>query len=43
MQGHHVLKRIEDVGDDDGHPTVIVKIINCGEYNEGVNSLAHFK
>ncbi|XP_061376394.1 peptidyl-prolyl cis-trans isomerase CYP95-like isoform X1 [Gastrolobium bilobum] len=34
VQGHNILKKIEDVGDEEGHPTVTVKIINCGEYNE---------
>lgn len=34
VEGLKVLKKIEDVGDDEGHPTVTVKIINCGEYNE---------
>ena len=33
-QGLNILKKIEDVGDEDGHPTVTVKIINCGEYSE---------
>lgn len=35
VQGHEVLKRIENVGDEEGKPTVTVKIINCGEFNEG--------
>ncbi|CAJ2643738.1 unnamed protein product [Trifolium pratense] len=34
VEGLQVLKRIEDVGDEEGHPTVTVKIINCGEYND---------
>ncbi|WJX41814.1 peptidylprolyl isomerase [Trifolium repens] len=34
VEGLQVLKRIEDVGNDEGHPTVTVKIINCGEYND---------
>lgn len=40
VQGLHVLKKIEDVGDDEGHPTVTVKIIYCGEYNDGRHCLA---
>lgn len=35
MQGHEVLKKIENVGDEEGIPTVTVKIINCGELTEG--------
>jgi cyclophilin family peptidyl-prolyl cis-trans isomerase len=42
VEGLQVLKRIEDVGDDEGHPTVTVKIINCGEYNDGTHCLAYF-
>ena len=38
MRGHSILKKIEDVGDEDGLPSVTVKIINCGEHNEGENS-----
>ncbi|KAH1252853.1 Peptidyl-prolyl cis-trans isomerase CYP95 [Glycine max] len=34
VQGPNVLKKIEEVGDEEGHPTVTVKIINCGEYSE---------
>lgn len=37
VQGPNVLKKIEEVGDEEGHPTVTVKIINCGEYSEGEN------
>jgi len=33
------LKKVEDVGDKEGLPSVTVKIINCGEHNEGKNSL----
>lgn len=43
VEGLKVLKKIEDVGDDEGHPTVTVKIINCGEYNEGTDCLGHFE
>ncbi|CAJ1972098.1 unnamed protein product [Sphenostylis stenocarpa] len=32
--GHDILKKIEDVGDKEGLPSVTVKIINCGEHNE---------
>ena len=39
MQGHNILKKIEDVGDEEGLPSVTVKIINCGEHNEGIISL----
>lgn len=35
VQGDEVLKKIEDAGDDEGRPTVTVKIINCGEFGEG--------
>lgn len=35
VQGLEVLKRIENTGDDEGRPTVTVKIINCGEFSEG--------
>jgi len=38
VQGHNILKKIEDVGDEEGLPSVTVKIINCGEHNEGENS-----
>nr|KYP72436.1 Peptidyl-prolyl cis-trans isomerase cyp5 [Cajanus cajan] len=34
VQGHDVLKKIEHVGDEEGLPSVTVKIINCGEHNE---------
>lgn len=34
VQGLEVLKRIENAGDDEGRPTVTVKIINCGEFSE---------
>ncbi|OWM75187.1 hypothetical protein CDL15_Pgr017430 [Punica granatum] len=34
VRGHEVLKRIENVGDKEGKPTVTVKIINCGELSE---------
>lgn len=42
MQGHDILKKIEDVGDEEGVPSVTVKIINCGEHKEGENSLAFY-
>lgn len=35
MQGKEVLKKIENVGDEEGRPTVTVKIINCGEFGDG--------
>ncbi|KAB5553318.1 hypothetical protein DKX38_010629 [Salix brachista] len=34
VQGNRVLKNIEDAGDEEGRPTVTVKIINCGEFIE---------
>lgn len=35
MHGHEVLKKIEDVGDEDGFkPAVTVKICNSGEFSE---------
>ncbi|MBA0789986.1 hypothetical protein Gohar_014661 [Gossypium harknessii] len=34
VQGNEVLKKIENVGDEEGIPTVTVKIINCGEVIE---------
>ncbi|KHG30308.1 Peptidyl-prolyl cis-trans isomerase cyp5 [Gossypium arboreum] len=34
IQGNEVLKKIENVGDEEGIPTVTVKIINCGEVIE---------
>ncbi|XP_073223579.1 uncharacterized protein [Cicer arietinum] len=34
VQGYDILKKMEDVGDEEGLPTVTVKIINCGEHNE---------
>lgn len=37
MQGVDVLKKIENVGDVDGKPTVTVKIIYCGEISESEN------
>ncbi|RDY12372.1 Peptidyl-prolyl cis-trans isomerase CYP95, partial [Mucuna pruriens] len=43
VQVYNVLKKIEEMGDEEGHPTVIVKIINCGEYSEGENYLAHLE
>lgn len=30
VHGHDVLKKIENVGDEDGRPSVTVKIVNCG-------------
>lgn len=42
VQGHEVLKKIEDAGDEEGRPAVTVKIINCGEFSEGkINCGAH--
>ncbi|KAK8543560.1 hypothetical protein V6N13_076364 [Hibiscus sabdariffa] len=35
VQGNEVLKKIENVGDEEGIPTVTVKIVNCGEVGEG--------
>lgn len=35
MHGYEVLKKIEHVGDDDGRPSVTVKIINSGELHGG--------
>ena len=35
VQGFDVLKKIESVDVEDGVPTVTVKIVNCGEFNEG--------
>jgi peptidyl-prolyl isomerase G (cyclophilin G) len=43
LQGYDILKKIEDVGNEEGLPAVTVKIINCGEHNEGENSLAHLR
>ncbi|KAI5393830.1 peptidyl-prolyl cis-trans isomerase CYP95 isoform X2 [Lathyrus oleraceus] len=34
VQGYDVLKKIEDVGDEEGLPSVTVKIVNSGEHNE---------
>ncbi|KAJ7966150.1 Peptidyl-prolyl cis-trans isomerase [Quillaja saponaria] len=34
VQGYDILKKMEDVGDEEGHPTVTVKIINSGEYKD---------
>ncbi|GFS35330.1 cyclophilin-like peptidyl-prolyl cis-trans isomerase family protein [Actinidia rufa] len=34
VQGFEVLKKIENVGEEDGRPAVTVKIINCGEFHE---------
>lgn len=39
IQGKEVLKKIERVGDEEGEPTVTVKIIRCGEYSGGTNIL----
>lgn len=39
IQGKEVLKKIERVGDEEGKPTVTVKIISCGEYSGGTNIL----
>ena len=38
VQGHNILKKIEDAGNEEGLPSVTVKIINCGEHNEGENT-----
>lgn len=35
VKGSEVLKKIENVGDEEGIPMVTVKIINCGEVSEG--------
>ncbi|XP_041021219.1 LOW QUALITY PROTEIN: peptidyl-prolyl cis-trans isomerase CYP95-like [Juglans microcarpa x Juglans regia] len=32
--GHKVLRKIENAGDENGRPTVTVKIINCGDFSE---------
>lgn len=37
VQGFDVLKKMERVDVEDGIPTVTVKIVNCGEFNEGKN------
>ncbi|XP_059640702.1 peptidyl-prolyl cis-trans isomerase CYP95-like isoform X3 [Cornus florida] len=37
VRGDEVLKKIENVGEEDGKPVVTVKIINCGEFREGEN------
>ena len=34
MHGHEVLKKIEDVGDEDGKPTVTIIVCNSGEFSE---------
>ena len=39
VQGDEVLKNIEDAGDEEGRPTVTVKIISCGEFIEGKKSI----
>ncbi|CAL5440313.1 unnamed protein product [Camellia sinensis] len=36
VQGQEVLKKMETVGDEDGRPSVTVKIINCGEFLENI-------
>ncbi|KAK7333268.1 hypothetical protein VNO80_30033 [Phaseolus coccineus] len=36
VQGYNVLTKMGEMGDEEGHPTVIIKIIKCGEYsNDG--------
>lgn len=35
VHGHEVLRKIENAGEEDGSPSVTVKIINSGEYDEG--------
>lgn len=37
VEGHDVLDKIENVGDEVGRPSVTVKIISCGELLEGEN------
>ncbi|KAL9267395.1 Peptidyl-prolyl cis-trans isomerase CYP95-like protein [Drosera capensis] len=37
VQGHQVLQRIEDAGDEEGKPAVTVKITNSGEYSGSDN------
>ncbi|KAF3447155.1 hypothetical protein FNV43_RR12335 [Rhamnella rubrinervis] len=34
VHGHEVLRKIENVGEDNGSQPVTVKIINCGEFDE---------
>ncbi|GAB2269189.1 hypothetical protein Dimus_004118 [Dionaea muscipula] len=34
VQGHEVLQKIEDAGDEEGRPAVTVKITNCGVWNK---------
>ncbi|WJX09838.1 peptidylprolyl isomerase [Trifolium repens] len=43
VQGYDILKKIEDVGDEEGLPTVTVKIINCGEHNEDTKKTQKLK
>lgn len=36
VEGHDVLKKIENCGDKEGRPVVTVKITKCGEHqNDG--------
>ena len=35
VHGNEVLKKIENTGDEDGRPSVTVKIVNCGELHWG--------
>lgn len=35
VEGDEVLKKIENAGDDEGRPAVLVKIVNSGEINYG--------
>lgn len=32
IHGHEVLKKIENVGDEEGMPSATVKIVKCGIY-----------
>ncbi|WVY94220.1 hypothetical protein V8G54_033308 [Vigna mungo] len=34
VHGRDVLRKIGEMGDEEGHPTVIIKIITCGEYSK---------
>lgn len=35
VKGHELLKKMENVGDEEGKPTVTVKIVNSGELHDG--------
>ncbi|GFZ08380.1 cyclophilin-like peptidyl-prolyl cis-trans isomerase family protein [Actinidia rufa] len=43
VQGNEVLKKIENVGDEEGRPSVTVKIINCGEFLEEKKKVSKVK